>query len=112
VAAQEQARVANLLNCQERAFPFRYLGFLLSDKKHNISDMEPVVATVGRRMEPWQGRFLSFAPKLILTDPCLSSMPLHTMSLFLLADGTHVGLDKHRSRFFWEGVGDKSKQHW
>jgi hypothetical protein len=34
------------------------------------------------------------------------------MSLFLLADGTHAGFDKHRSRFFWEGVGNKRKQHW
>jgi hypothetical protein len=34
------------------------------------------------------------------------------MSLFLLADGTHVGFDKHRARFFWEGVGDKKKYHW
>jgi hypothetical protein len=67
VSPQEQARVANLLNCQEGAFPFRYLGFPTSDKKHTIAEMEPVVATVG------------------------SSLPLHTMSLFLLADGTHVG---------------------
>jgi hypothetical protein len=109
VEAQEQARVANLLNCREGAFPFRYLGFPMSDKKHTISDM---VATVGGRVEPWQGRFLYSAARLILTDSCLSSLPLHTMSLFLLADGTHAGFDKHRSRFFWEGVGNKRKQHW
>jgi hypothetical protein len=34
------------------------------------------------------------------------------MSLFMLADGTHAGFDKHRARFFWEGVGDKRKYHW
>jgi hypothetical protein len=34
------------------------------------------------------------------------------MSLHLLADGTHEGFDKHRSRFFWEGVGENRKQHW
>jgi hypothetical protein len=112
VDAQEQARVANLPNCQEGAFPFKYLGFLMNDKKHTIADMEPVVATVGGRTEPWQGRFLSYAARLIPTDSCLSSLPLHTMSLFLLADGTHAGFDKHRSRFFWEGVGEKHKQHW
>jgi hypothetical protein len=84
----------------------------MSDKKHTISDMEPVVATIGGRVEPWQGRFMSLAARLILTDSCLSSMTLHTMSLFLLADWTHAGFDKHMSRLFWEGVGDKHKQHW
>jgi hypothetical protein len=34
------------------------------------------------------------------------------MSLFLLPDGTHAGFDKHRCRFFWEGTGEKRKQHW
>jgi hypothetical protein len=34
------------------------------------------------------------------------------MSLFLLADGTHAGFDKHIARFFWEGVGDKRKYYW
>jgi hypothetical protein len=29
------------------------------------------------------------------------------MGLFLLADGTHAGFDKHLARFFWEGIGDK-----
>jgi hypothetical protein len=94
VDAQEQARVANLLNFREGAFPFRYLGFPMSDKKHTIADMEPVVATFGGRMEPWQGRFLSSASRLILTDSCLSSLPLHTMSLFPLADGTHAGFGR------------------
>jgi hypothetical protein len=73
----------------------------MSDKKHTIAEM--VVATVGARVEPRQGCFMSSAARLILTDTCLSSLPLHMMSLFLLADGTHDGFDKHRNRFFWEG---------
>jgi hypothetical protein len=112
VSRQEQARVANLLNCKEGEFPFRYLGFPISDKKLTIAELEPVVATVGSRVDPWQGRFMSSVARLILTDSCLSSMPLHTMSLFLLPDGTHAGFDKHRSRFFWEGTREKRKQHW
>jgi hypothetical protein len=84
----------------------------MSDKKHTIAEMEAVVATVGARVELWQGRFMSLAARLILTDTCLSSLPLHMMSLFMLADGTHAGFDKHRSRFFWEGTGEKCKHHW
>jgi hypothetical protein len=87
------------------------LGFTISDHKLSIADVEPLVATVGKRAAPWQGRFMSLAARLILTDACLSSLPLHTMGLFMLADGTHAGFDKHRNRFFWEGQGNKRKYH-
>jgi hypothetical protein len=105
VSTQEQTRVANLLNCKEGSFPFKYLGFPISDKKLTIAELESVVAIVGSRVDPWQGRFMSSVACLILMDTCLSSMPLHMMSLFLLADGTHASFDKHRSMFFLE-------RHW
>jgi hypothetical protein len=34
------------------------------------------------------------------------------MGMFLLAEDTHAGFDKHLARFFWEGIGDKRKFHW
>jgi hypothetical protein len=43
---------------------------------------------------------MSSAARLTLIDACLSNLPMHTMGLFLLADGTHAGFDKHRNRFF------------
>jgi hypothetical protein len=112
VEAEEQAKVARLLNCKHRKFPFTYLGFTMSEHKLTITDMEPLVAMVGRRAAPWQGRFMSSAARLTLIDACLSNLPLHTMGLFLLADGTHVGFDAHRNRFFLEGQGTKKKFHW
>jgi hypothetical protein len=98
--SQEWARVARLLNCNQGKFPFTYLGFTISNHKSSIVDLEPLVAMVGKRAAPWQGRFMSSAACLILIDSCLSSLPLHTMGLFLLADGTHAGFDKHRNHFF------------
>jgi hypothetical protein len=94
ISKEEQARVANLLNCQQGEFPFRYMGFTMSDKNLTIADSEPLVQVVGNKTKPWQGRFMSLAARLILTNACLSSMPMHTMGLFLLADGTHATLDK------------------
>jgi hypothetical protein len=83
----------------------------MSDHKLSIADNEPLVAVVGKRAAPWQGRFMSSAARLTLIDACLSNLPMHTMGLFLLADGTHAGFDKHRNRFFWEGQGTKKKYH-
>jgi hypothetical protein len=48
---EEHARVANLLNCQQGEFPFRYLGFTMSDKKLTIADNEPLVQLVGNRTD-------------------------------------------------------------
>jgi hypothetical protein len=99
--ADEKARVARLLNCKQGKFPFTYLGFTLSDHKLSIADMEPLVPTVGKKAALWKGCFMSSAARLTLIDACLSNLPLHTMGLVLLADGTHAGFDKHRNRFFW-----------
>jgi hypothetical protein len=53
--AEEQARVARILNCKQGRFTFTYLGFTMNEHKLSIADMEPLVATVGKRAAPWQG---------------------------------------------------------
>jgi hypothetical protein len=111
VAPEEEESVTRLLNCKRGSFPFTYLGFTMSDHKLSIADNEPLVAVVGKRAAPWQGRFMSSAARLTLIDACLSNLPMHTMGLFLLADGTHASFDKHMNRFFWEGQGTKKKYH-
>jgi hypothetical protein len=82
VGEAEQARVARLLNCKQGKFPFTYLGFTMSDHKLTMADVEPLVASVGKRAAPWQGRFMSSTARLTLIDACLSNLPLHTMGLF------------------------------
>jgi hypothetical protein len=58
--AQEQARVALLLKCNQGKFPFTYLGFMISDRKLSIADVEPLVAMVGKMVTPWQGKIHVF----------------------------------------------------
>jgi hypothetical protein len=111
-APTEQARVANALNCKEGAFPFTYLGFPMADRALTMSDWVGLIGSVGHRVDPWQGRFMSSAARLTLINSCLTSLTIFSMGLFLLADGTHAGFDRHLARFFWEGVGEKRKFHW
>ena len=109
---EEQSSIANLLNCKLGKFPFTYLGFPMADRKLRMSDWDGLVNVVGHRVDPWQGRFMSSAARLTLTNASLVSLPIFNMGLFLLADGTHAAFASHLSRFFWEGVGDKRKYHW
>ena len=78
---EEQARVANVLNCGLGSFPFTYLGFPMSDHRLSLVDWEPLADKVGHRVDPWQGKLMSSAARLMLTDACLSSLPTFAMGL-------------------------------
>jgi hypothetical protein len=52
---EEQAMVANALNCKQGAFPFTYIGFPMADRSFTMAEWEGLVGTVGHRVEPWQG---------------------------------------------------------
>jgi hypothetical protein len=111
IPPDSQRRVANMLNYRLGKFPITYLGQPISDKPLRIADWEFLLELVGHRVDPWQGLFLGEAGCLELTNSCLSSLPLFVMSLYLLHDGTHKGMDRPRARFFWEGVEEKWKYH-
>jgi hypothetical protein len=107
----ERQRVADALNCKLGSLPLHYLGLPVSDRPLSVADWNFLTEKVGHRVEPWQGLFLASAGRLELTNSCLSSLPMFAMGLYLLHDTTHAAMDRHRSRFFWEGVGPKRKYH-
>jgi hypothetical protein len=111
VTADEQRRVANMLNCKLGKLPMKYLGLPVSSKLLRVADWEFLPEKVGHRVDRWQGLFLASASRLELTNSCLSSLPMFAMGIYLLHDSTHYAMDRPRSRFFWEGVGNKRKYH-
>ena len=111
MADHESRRVANLLNCKLGSLPTKYLGLPVPHSRISIKEWEPLYGKVAGRVSPWRGRFMSSAARLILTNSSLSSLPMFTMRMFLLADGVHAKLDTPHSRFFWEGTGIKQKYH-
>jgi hypothetical protein len=89
----------------------RYLGLPVSDRPLRVVDWDFLPENVGHRVDPWQDLFLASAGRLELTNSCLSSLPLFDMGIYLLHNTTHHAMDRHRSQFFWEGVGNKRKYH-
>ena len=102
---------ADLLNCKLGSLPLQYLGLPIGGRSPTIQDWAPLCNTAVGRVGPWRGRFMSSGARLILTNSSLSSLPMFTMGMFLLAEGVHVKLDMPRSRFFWEGASPKRKYH-
>ena len=66
---------------------------------------------MSRRLDPWKGKHLSSGGKLILTNACLSSLPIYTMGFYLLPKSSHSGMDSVRGRFFWQGAKEEFKYH-
>jgi hypothetical protein len=91
--------------------PIKYLGLPVSDKSLSVADWHFLTEKVGHRVDPWQGLFLASAGRLELTNSCLSSLPMFAMGIYLLHESTHGTMNKSRSRFFLEGVGNKRKYH-
>ncbi|XP_048553840.1 bidirectional sugar transporter SWEET6b-like [Triticum urartu] len=107
----ESQSIANQLNCQLGSFPTSYLGIPISDSLLSVADLWPSLLKLHRRIEPWQGRWLSKAAQTILINSSLSSLLLFIMSFYSLPETLHHEIDTVQARFFWAGDGDKQKYH-
>jgi hypothetical protein len=63
------------------------------------------------RLQPWKGKNLTSGGRLTLTNMSLSSIPIYTMSMFQLYEGTHHQMDTIRSKFFWGSDGERFRYH-
>jgi hypothetical protein len=106
-----RVRIANMLNYQLGELPLKYLGIPISDTKLGKNTFEELTGKVAKRIPPWRGKQFSSGGRLILTNSCLSSVPIYTMGFYLLPLGTHKKMDSIRSNFFWRGAGDTLKYH-
>ena len=88
-----------------------YLGIPISDSRLTMADLRPTVTRMQHRVEPWKGRWLSKAARVILINSSLASLLWFLMSFYSLHETLHHEIAKYQSRFFWAGEGDKQKYH-
>lgn len=88
----------------------KYLGIPISDKVLGIGAFQGICNKMNKRLYPWR-KFMTSGGKLILTNSCLSSLPMYVMGFYFLPKGIHSKMDTLRSRFFWRGAGDEFKYH-
>jgi len=103
--------MANMLNCVLGEMPMKYLGIPISDKHLNISAFSFLHQKLYKRLDPWKGRLLTSGGRQILTNSCLSSIPLYCMGFYWLQDGVHKKMDSIRANFLWQGTEDKFRYH-
>lgn len=82
VQQDEKERLANMLNCVLGELPLKYLGIPVSNKHLNISAFSFLIQKLHKRLDPWRGKFLTSGGRQILTNTCLSSIPLYCMGFY------------------------------
>lgn len=111
VSKEEELKVANMLNCNVGKMPFTYLGLPMSIEKIVMRDLCYISQKVEKRMQSWRSGYLSYGGREIKINSCLSSAPLYAMGFYSLPEGFHAKMDAARSKFYWQGTGEKRKYH-
>ena len=111
VPQSEKLRMANMLNCVLGNLPLNYLGIPISDRLLNIEAFSPIMLKMSKRLDPWKGKNITSGGWQILTNSCLSSIPLYCMGFYGLQDGVHKKMDGVRSKFLWQGAEEKFRYH-
>ena len=96
----EAQAIADRLNCRLGSFPTTYLGIPISDSRLTVADLRPTVTRMQHRVEPWKGRWLSKAARVILINSSLASLLWFLMSFYSLHETLHQEVAKYQSRFF------------
>lgn len=58
-----------------------------------------------------EGQIYDLWGKLILTNNCLSNLPMYVMGFYMLPKGVHTKMDNIRAKFFWQGARKSFKYH-
>jgi hypothetical protein len=88
-----------------------YLGLPISDIKLSMEQWLFRVRKLAARVEPWWGKFMSSGGRLILSNSCLTSLPVFVMGMFLL-QGPLVGKASsvaHQKMILWRMGGAPQK---
>jgi hypothetical protein len=92
--------LAEIFGCQVATLPFAYLGLLLGTTRPKISDLQPVVTRLERRLNS-TSMFLSQGARLQLIESALSSMPLHFLCSLYIPPGILKQLDRVLRQCLW-----------
>jgi hypothetical protein len=79
---QDKENMANMLNCVLCEFPMKYLGIPVSDHHLGMGAFSPILQKMIKRLDPWKGTHITSRGRQILTNSCLSSIPLYCMGFY------------------------------
>jgi hypothetical protein len=103
-AAEDIARVQEILSYRVQTFPCKYLGIPLSVYKLKRSEEQFLIDRVAAWISAWKGSMLNVAGRTTLVKATLSSIPIHTSITLCLSPWAIDMIDKLRRAFVWAGT--------
>jgi hypothetical protein len=87
---------ADIFNCQVGIFPLMYLGVPVSASRLHVIDWIKLEEKLGKKLDTWQGSYLSIGGRSTLIKASLSNSVIYHMSIFLLPKTTVEKMEKIR----------------
>ncbi|KAM6578849.1 hypothetical protein CsatB_030686 [Cannabis sativa] len=81
----------------------KFLGNPIIFNGRRSSDFDFVIEKISSRLEGWRANMLSQAGRMTLIKSVLASIPIYTMSTFLLPKKTTDSIDAIIRKFWWTG---------
>jgi hypothetical protein len=95
--------LSELLECEIKDFPCKYLGISLTLRKPTRSDLLPLIDKIAANLPKWKASLLNRAGRLVVVCPVLTAIPMHLMvALDIPKRGIRV-IDKLQRGFLWTG---------
>lgn len=92
--------------------PLQYLGNVLYRGRRKKIYFQHLVDKVSRRLQGWQGRFLSPGGRLILVRHVLAAIPIYTLSAMAPPKAILRQVEKLCSNFLWARDDSNLKRVW
>jgi hypothetical protein len=93
----------SVLHCSPAAFPCRYLGLPISDKKLRKCDLKLWIEKIADRLPNWKARLLNLAGRTALVKFVLSAIPTYLLIAINVPQWVIKSIDKIRRGFLWRG---------
>ena len=109
---ETRQEIKRVLGVQEIKFYEKYLGLPSLVGRGKKASFSYIKERVWRKLQGWEGKFLSQAGREVLIEAIVQAIPTYTMGCFKIPLGLCHDIEAMIKKFFWGQQGDKRKIHW
>ncbi|XP_058766728.1 uncharacterized protein LOC131640337 [Vicia villosa] len=103
---------ANFLASKIENGGFSFLGIPIGSNPRRIMFWKPLIGRLKKRLDSWEGRFLSLGCRITLLKSVMRSLHIFSMSFYMAPVQICKEITSIQIQFLWGGSSLKKKIHW